>query len=357
MPTSNSEREMELANFVCKFREKNLLDYIDYFAAAMRSPGVRKWGSTTYLLQGVEFKQITSDGVTFTVCFGRIVKQMVLRREQILVRGVLKAAPGHLDTAPSAIFAIVLENHRLLYTPETQYAPNIHEFAHALKTIVRNHIRQAEQTLREERQALKKAGVPVEKIPPEEWAAKFPVVDIRATPIASNDSIAAFLGRFSVLKTLQIKLLETNHEVDYEQMWGGVRDASNSVGSQSTEVMFKNKAEGLNTDAAQQQISGVANQGNHEVNLSGTDRRGAVLKGNNEHMRFRTVINLTKDIAADAASMVGKFVSLLKDGTVAVQEFPVIAAQKLNVLLHPPTPTPAPAPKPEAPSQESRDDA
>lgn len=352
MATSNSEREMELANFVCKFREKNLLDYVDYFADAMRSQGVRKWGSTTYLFQGVEFKQIASDGEIFTVCFGRIIKQMVLRREQILVRGVLKAAPGQLDTAPSSLFAIVLENHRLLYTPETQYAPNVHEFAHAVKSIVRNHIRRAEQAFREERRALKTAGIPVEKIPQEEWAAKFPSVDVRATPIASNDSIAAFLGRFSVLKTLQITLLETNHEVDYEKMWGGIRDAGNSVGSKSTEVMFKNKTAGLNAETAQQQISGVANQGNHEVNLSGTDRRGAMLKGNNEHMRFRTVINVTKDIAADAATMVEKFVSLVKDGTVAVQAFPAIAAEKLNALLHPPTPASTPV----SPPPEHRDD-
>src|SRR5688572_4864705 len=121
MPKRNSEeREMEIANFVCLFGDQGtLLDYLrEIVEPAFFGERERKYGESRYLFLEVTWVNVGTANVPSPAIAGRFVKDTKLVQEQQLVDGELEPADDELDSAPSAVFVLILEGHRLLYVRE-----------------------------------------------------------------------------------------------------------------------------------------------------------------------------------------------------------------------------------------------
>lgn len=69
-----------------------------------------------YLLLDVNTTVVRLEGHDpLFLVYGRFVNNTVLSRTQILERGKLRASPGQMDSAPSAFFVLILNNHKLIY--------------------------------------------------------------------------------------------------------------------------------------------------------------------------------------------------------------------------------------------------
>ena len=321
--SESSKREMELANFVCKFGSKNLVDYLeDFFLPGVFSGNVRTWGKTSYHLRNLAFEKIDVQGESHYVIYGRFVKNLVLKREQVLEKGRLRKDRAELASAPSAIFLLVLESHRLLYIPETTHAPRIDELANTIQWVVSRFVSGLEEEYKAEVKQKKSQGEDVEELSKLELKVRFPRPAIRATALASKESLRSFISRYSVLKKMQVKVLETNHEIDWDQLFLDVRESGKRLDSSTTEVKYENKTGGLNTETAADHITDIAEQGNHEITLKGLDRAGEELNGNNLEMQLRVPIHIsrTNDLEEDASNMIEKYADLIKKKTIQLGE-------------------------------------
>jgi len=131
------------ANFICKFGDKNLLDYAEevVIPAFTRDTYVRSFGDRThYHFYEVELLNLAEQGkYPIWVLAGRFIKDTELRREQIFdeEKGLIKDEQS-MQSAPSAFFILILNNHRLIYFPETAHAPDLSAFKSTVRAAVQN---------------------------------------------------------------------------------------------------------------------------------------------------------------------------------------------------------------------------
>lgn len=130
------ELPLEMGNFVCKFGKANLIDYFEEIVLPAFSDKnlSRKYGQTSYFFEKV--KLVTVDGRVLLV--GRIIKDMVLEREQVYEEGKgLLAEADELRSSPSSVFVLILDVHRLLYVKETRYAPSLENFKSTVESFLK----------------------------------------------------------------------------------------------------------------------------------------------------------------------------------------------------------------------------
>src|SRR5690349_18557822 len=123
MPQGNTT--LEVANFVLHFGDDLvLLDrYTEIVKPAFLKARERSFGDTTYLFHRVKEIDLSSRGNREVGIAGRIIKKTRLVREQVFDGRRLIQDHREMDTAPSAIFLLLLSSHRLLYSRETSGAP------------------------------------------------------------------------------------------------------------------------------------------------------------------------------------------------------------------------------------------
>jgi hypothetical protein len=134
------------ANFVCKFgEEKALLDYAKEIVlpAFFDDTYIRSYGKKAqfffYEVQQVVLNEDKDNPILGIA--GRFIKNTYLAREQIFdpEKGIVADAAS-IQSSPSASFLLILNNHRLVYFPETAHAPDLITFrATALDFIKRKH--------------------------------------------------------------------------------------------------------------------------------------------------------------------------------------------------------------------------
>jgi hypothetical protein len=153
------------ANFVCRFGGKKvLLDYAKEIVlpAFTDDKLVRSYGETDFFFYEVKVEKLGGTrrqplvGVT-----GRFIKNTQLVREQIFDqrKGIVHDEAA-LASAPSVFFILILNDHRLIYYPETAHAPNLKTFqATALFFLKRKHREFIDSTY----EALRARGEPATK--------------------------------------------------------------------------------------------------------------------------------------------------------------------------------------------------
>jgi hypothetical protein len=137
---------ISFVNLICRFGENFvLLDLANEIVlpAFIDSKLSRKYGDTTYIFRDVDVAEIplaasteekTGRGVPLLVVYGRLIKDTLLIREQFYTpeRGLEKDR-GSLPSAPSSFFALILNNHKLMYMAETDQAPALGAFQATLQ--------------------------------------------------------------------------------------------------------------------------------------------------------------------------------------------------------------------------------
>ena len=273
------------ANFICKFGEKDLIDYAESIVvpAFLDDSLIRRYGKTTFILYDVKF--ITLDesvkppiiGLT-----GLFVKDTELTREQLFDRnkGLVKDAQS-MRSSPSAFFLLILNNHRLIYFPQTTHPPSLDMFRSTVLWCLK----------RKHREFLKDQHSDLKGATKNELSEIHPPPALDVIPISGDEEIKNFIERYDRLRRIDFRISRTNDEIDGESLFDDVREYLGSdLGAKQTKVTVNNP-EGLDKVAAIERVEAATATGNQEIVLSGYDSEGNQLKGDNHAFRVSSPLH------------------------------------------------------------------
>lgn len=304
------------ANFICKFgEEKVLLDYAEEIVipAFTKDTYVRNFGERThYHFYEVELNKVADkDGTPVLALAGQFIKDKELTRHQIFdqKQGLIHDE-ARMRSAPSVFFVLILNNHRLIYFPETPHAPDLGSFkATAQNFLKRRH----KEYITERYDAAKQAG---QKITKKALFQTHPAPALEVIALTGQDNIETFIRRYNVLKKIDFRLVKPNDDIDAGEILNQVREFSGKLNSDKTNVTTAN-SEGLDVDAAVDAVSSATESGNQEVKLSGVDQDGNTLDGNNTNFQVNTPI---ETLPATKSGLISKlydaFVHLSESGAI-----------------------------------------
>lgn len=314
------QKTLEMANFICHFgKDLTLLDLASdvILPAYLDNNVTRRYGDdTTFLFHDVRLRDLSA-GNRKTLCIcGRLVKDTILKREQVFQGGTILQDEKTLPSAPSALFVLLLNNHRLLYLRETSFAPSLEQFkATSLFFIKRKH---RDYISRLYQEGLSKGHTTPEgdKLSKKYLCSKYPMPTLEIVPLASDESFQTFIRRYSVLQRVEITMLKPNQEFDADRFFRDVRRQQHAFGSDNTKLLHQNK-EGLQALEASKQLQLIAGQGNHDIQLSGIDLEGEKLKGNNDNFKLMIPLPKVPLAPSDAAEVLhDKYTNLVRRGSV-----------------------------------------
>jgi hypothetical protein len=323
MPKSHSD--IEIGNLVVKFGEQfNLLDMLSevvspaFFDSSLK----RQYGDTSYLFYKPEFLQLQSE----PVIAGRLVKDTVLEREQLLVDGELQDATGTLPSSPSSLFVLLLGCHRLLFVRQHRGAPSMDAFrttlARFLKKCHRDFLLAGSKI---------PDSITGKKPTLKELVEKYPYPTVELTPLGSHESIHSFLKKFKTIETVTAHLLNTNSEIDNDGLFNAVRASQSRIKSRRTSLHYENKKQGLDAAEAESQLTALSKQGNHLIKVTGFDTTGEKIEGNNDSFKVKIpVTNLPDALRGAAEVLVQHFLALKSNKIITVPDSDAAAIQKVK---------------------------
>lgn len=321
------------ANFVCHFGELELLDYLNEIVipAFVLRRGERRFKDGRYFFDAVEIVNLSSDTSMqeLAIC-GRFVKDMIVRSEQRwdTVAGTLVTEARKLETAPSAVFVLLLASHKLIYLLETTSAPGLESFkstaAHFLSAARRDYIdsiasraKDGGLTAIEQAKFVERGndGAPM-RITKTRLQELVGPVDLEIVPLSNEETLKKFLQLFKILQVASVRLVKPNSEIDNDDFIEGFRDKSDAVGSRNSTITYRN-SDGLIRDKVAEQLEVAAADANAEIKLGGLDATGRVLRGSNDEFKIVSYLETKPtEIPNLARSMFRLFRSLVKDGLI-----------------------------------------
>lgn len=308
---SKNKFTMEFGNFICKFgRKKGLLSMFDEVVspAFFDKKMFRHYGDTKYFLYDVELVNLTKNkNEPVAGIVGRIIKDTLIEREQIFEesRGLVKDSRA-IRSSPSAIFLLILNNHRLIYIKETRDAPTKETFGH---TILNFLYKKHQIFINEQHEKLSANN---KKITKTELKKTYPRPSLDIISLTSDGNIKNFINKYDTLKKIEIRFQNRNDEVDNDHFFEMFQKKQDAIKSDTSKLTHYNK-DGLEKAEAIREVQDATAQGNQFVKLSGTDESGDKLDGNNEIFQLKkTIQGLTGTLVEDAANMYDSFVSLKK---------------------------------------------
>lgn len=325
----SKQRHIEFANFTCKFgNQKVLLDLAREVVIPAFQPGFfREYKDNKFFFLDTRLVNLAFSDDPILAIVGRFIRNTYLEREQIYKedQGLVKDHQV-IASSPSALFALILNNHKLLYLHETGHAPTLEAFrATASKFIRERHKSFIDELLRiakKEKRRLKKRDL----------LEDYPYPSVEIVPLSSYSSLTDFIRKYDILRTVVARLTQTNDEIDTNPFFLTLRSMKDRIGSRQTAVSHYNK-EGLSKDETISQIAPAVAEGNVMVDFRGVGLSGQVLNGNNDNFKVRVPIDdIPEDIGDAAKVMHDVFKNLTQDGTIKIAEPSDGAIDKVLVL-------------------------
>lgn len=317
---SRSTQPVHFANFICHFGNFELLDLLkEIVLPAFLGDHRRTYKDTKYFFHQVQVLNLDGDSYEPAIC-GRFVKDMVVRSEQRFnaLTGELQKSQGSLETAPSAVFALLLASHKLLYLHETAAAPGLESFRSTTEAFLRD----ARVAFLERQYQLAKSGQAV--TPLIENALQFLAIEsgeaetsvqalatktrlreivappkLEVVPLANEDSLREFVNRFKILQSATVRLLRRNAELDNDDFFESIRNKGQRAGAETATITYKN-SDGLAKSNVVGQLE-AALSGNAEIKLEGQDQLGQKLRGSNEEFKVVASLETRATSVRDAA--------------------------------------------------------
>ena len=314
------QHEATFANFICRFGDdKVLLDYAKHIVipSFTNDTYVRSYGEKTHFhFYETELMNLAEDGEdAIMVLAGRFVKQTELMRTQIFDdRKGLVQDEATLSSAPSAFFVLILNNHRLIYFPETPHAPHINAFRATAQQFLR---RQHKEFIDRRYEKARSGDVPQSK---KSLYEAHPRPSLEVIPLTGKANIATFMRRFKKLKKINFRVVKPNDDIHAGEILGQVRELSRALRSTRTSVTTSSR-DGLDIEASIEVVTEATVSGNQDVRMSGVDPNGNTLTGNNEHFRLSAKIEeVPSQNVSLAKTLVYKFVELRSDGAIKAKK-------------------------------------
>lgn len=304
------------ANFICRFGDdKVLLDYAENIVipAFTKDTYVRSYGKRThYHFFEVELLNMAQDGEPpMLVLAGQFVKETELTRHQVFdeKRGLIKDEQS-MRSSPSAFFVLILNNHRLIYFPETPHAPDLNAFRVTAENFLR---RQHEEFIKALYDGSREAELPPTK---KSLFEAHPRPTLEVVHLTGKVGIAQFLRRFENLKRINFRVVKPNDDINAGEILGQVRDLSDALKSTNTKVTASSP-DGLDINAAIEAVTEATASGNQDVSVSGVDADGNALSGNNEKFKLSAEIdNIPLTKKGLIGRLLDKFMQLTDDGAI-----------------------------------------
>jgi hypothetical protein len=306
----SKKNELEFANFILRFgQERFLLNLVEEVVIPAFNSGLeRSYGEVRHFFHNVEIINLGNEEKPVICIAGRYIKDMVVKREQVFDKsngGIVKNKRS-FQTSPSAIFILVLNNHRLIYLSETSYAPSLLDFQ-----------RTTEKFINEKYQIF----IANERDGNNSCANKISA-NLKIIPLTSEESIGDFVNKYDLLKTVRIELITTNNELDNNGFFEQLRQSKEEVHSNVTTIIHDNGKNGLSKGEVTRQLEAALKQGNSIVQLKGKDNQGNKLEGSNEEFKVKSQLNeIPHTISEIAIKSYEIFQTLVERGVVNVGEF------------------------------------
>lgn len=274
-------RNVTFANFVCRFGDHTvMLDMAeDIVVPAFLSGGSRKYGDSTYSFRDVCLKNFGTQEKPELVLVGRMVLDTLLSRDQVMIDGELIRDHATMPSAPSALFALVMDTHKLIYLPETRFAPGLAAFRATAARLIKDRHRAYIKHRYEQAKGLE------EKVTKSDLLLECPSPTVEVVALSTDAGLEQFLQQFEVLQQIRIELIQPNDELDGSPLLKQMRQAKEAFGAKNAALVYGN-AEGLSQTSAVSELKPVIEEGNAKVILSGKDHLGDQLRGNNEAFKL-----------------------------------------------------------------------
>lgn len=331
---SDKSLSMEMGNLICRFgRDKVLLDMADEIVLPcfFDEKLVRTYSKTSYFFHEVSPVLLKDDASESVVGIaGRFIKDTTLEREQIFEegKGLVKDSDS-MRSSPSAIFLLILNNHRLIYVKETRDAPPKESFRSTVLSFLRDKHKEHIDAEYERLNAAREEDPNAVRVTKKELHEITPRPTLELIPLTSEDSIEEFVRTYSILKTIEISLSDRNDENDNDPFFEAMQKRKDAIGSTKT-LIKHNNSKGLNKDEVIGEIAEATEQGNQNVKLSGVDNEGDILRGNNDSFQLRKPLEGLSPRPANAANdLYDSFVGLVESGLVKIPE----SSQKAKAIV------------------------
>lgn len=329
------------ANFVCKFgAQKSLLDYASEIVlpAFTDDSLIRSYGKRThYFFYETEVGTINIDDEDIVIVSGRFIKNTELTREQIFDpdKGLVKDESS-ISSAPSAFFVLMLNNHRLIYFPETAHAPDLSAFRVTAERFLRTkHKTYIDSLYKELNSENSRDGSTNNNQRTTKTALleSHPQPNLEVIPISGDDQIESFVRRYSVLKKVEFRVLETNDETDGGEVFEDIREFLRPLNPTNTKLITRN-SEGLDVEKAIPRIKIATETDNQEIRLSGLDHSGNKLTGDNHEFKIGAPIdNIPPTRKGLTRKLIKVFNSLRSSGAIKTGINPSSVKEKITKLI------------------------
>lgn len=326
MPTFSPK--MSVANFTCLFGDKfvmlDLFDEVIYPAFSM--PRKRVYGDATFSLLDTKLVKFADGELAF---IGRLVKDTQIERDQIIVNGQLQKDYAVLPSAPTSFFVLLLSNHKLLYVPEFRGAPTISQFASTLGSFISNAYGEWTRRLYDQAHANGK------KLTWKELREQCPPPVLEITQMATESSVSAFVSKFRAINSVEVRVLDTNHELDNSPIFGQMRGIKDKIHADQVVLRTQKSGDvGLDKGAVTALIAHQAEDGNAQITLKGKGVNGDKLLAKNDSFNATFEIQtLPTSVINAAVKVYDKLLNQIGLGTITLRKGDGAAMQKIKGIV------------------------
>jgi hypothetical protein len=206
---------IEYGNYHCTFGDHVLLDFFrEIVYPAFTNPFLgRSVFRANYRLHDVELLNLGSETTPVLVIAGRIIKNTSVLIEQTFdeeKRRIVKEGKSY-PIALSSLFLLRLNDHRLIYVPETANAPGMEAFKNTTQYLMKQIRDVVVQERYLERRAASDTPNKVTKV---SIAREIPPPHIDLIPLGDGETLNDLLQRYQTLQTINVRLVRTNHEIN-----------------------------------------------------------------------------------------------------------------------------------------------
>lgn len=305
---------VEFANFICHFGNDVLLDYLNEIVlpAFLNGTRTRTYGNSKYLLLDVKLVNLKSNlelSAQTPALVGRFVMDTELQRDQILIDGKIIQDTQKLKSAPSSLFVLSLDNHKLIYSRQVSGAPGLPAFRTTVELILKRRWNEYINELLDQNKAARELDTKTPKITKRSLIDSIQAPALEIVPLAGSQNLTKFVNQFKILKEINIKVVRPNAELNNDGLFNTVEEARSQVNADTTSLIHRNSA-GLNKTQSIIQIA-PAMQGNALVTLRGTGSTDAKLVGTNEEMSVKEPIDVPSSVSKGSLAMFNTFNKLI----------------------------------------------
>jgi hypothetical protein len=295
------EYSIKTANFVCRFGSNFvLLDLLnEVVIPAFTTPSyIRTYGDTTHFFHDPQVVIFKRGSLIVPCIIGQYIKDTVLERDQIFNRETnsLIQDSVSIKSAPSSIFILTLDSHKLMFLPETKNAPGIDAFATTARSCLHQaHIAFIDQLYKNPDETF---------VSKKELLERYPRPSVDVIPLASSESLDSFIEHFALLQEVSIELIKPNNNLDNSELFHKLRTTVNNLDATKTTLSYENRKHGLSPSEVSKQLSAAVTQGNSIINLRGKSTDGNTLSGSNDKFLVQYTISAPLGDLQSAASKI-----------------------------------------------------